>query len=258
MQQQKIDFAEPQPLQTIARGTWQIRRGAKCDGQIFVVRKTSLALDAGCAQTFADLGLVVVHFGGIDVAVAEPQRCSTMSRANVAAQIPCAEAEQRDARAIGSPPELGLYCCTHCRESRRSKDAVTVPCRQALRMRPAAPLNDFESARAGPRGERLPCSQLRTVSTGTPICAAKAVCVNPVSPAHIARVHRIKKAAIHRDSIAAGRRHFGSFGIDNRPFACHPAGFRPTVRRLSVAPEAWRLLQPYNAASNIANSSWIQ
>src|SRR5579871_4276847 len=40
----------------------------------------------------------------------------------------------------------------------------------------------LSSARAGPRGDRLPCSQLRTVSTGTPIRSAKAVCVNPVRP----------------------------------------------------------------------------
>ena len=33
-------------------------------------------------------------------------------------------------------------------------------------------VDHLERARAGPRGERLPCSQLRTVSTGTPMRAA--------------------------------------------------------------------------------------
>jgi hypothetical protein len=40
----------------------------------------------------------------------------------------------------------------------------------------------LSSARAGPRGERLPCSQLRTVSTGTPMRAANTACVSPVRP----------------------------------------------------------------------------
>ena len=38
----------------------------------------------------------------------------------------------------------------------------------------------LSSARAGPRGERLPCSQLRTVSTGTPMRAANSACVSLV------------------------------------------------------------------------------
>ena len=37
----------------------------------------------------------------------------------------------------------------------------------------------LSSARAGPRGDRLPCSQLRTVSIGTSICSANAACVRP-------------------------------------------------------------------------------
>ena len=38
----------------------------------------------------------------------------------------------------------------------------------------------LSSAFAGPAGSRLPCSQFRTVSNGTPIRAAKAACVSPV------------------------------------------------------------------------------
>ncbi len=37
----------------------------------------------------------------------------------------------------------------------------------------------LSKARAGPRGWRLPCSQLRTVSIGTSIFSAKAACVSP-------------------------------------------------------------------------------
>ncbi len=59
----------------------------------------------------------------------------------------------------------------------------------------------LSSARAGPRGERLPCSQLRTVSSGTSIFSAKAACVRPQRDAHLAHedgrigvVHRLLAA----------------------------------------------------------------
>src|SRR5262245_27294902 len=59
-----------------------------------------VALDAGGAQALADLALVVVHRGGIDVAVAEPQRLLDHARADAAAQVPGAEPDERNARAV--------------------------------------------------------------------------------------------------------------------------------------------------------------
>src|SRR5439155_1964194 len=47
----------------------------------------------------------------------------------------------------------------------RSAKAISATCSISL-----------SSARAGPRGERLPCSQLRTVSSGTPMRAANSAC----------------------------------------------------------------------------------
>ena len=51
-----------------------------------------LARDARGAQPLPHFALVVVHFGGIDVAVAEPQRLLDDARTDAPAQFPGAEA----------------------------------------------------------------------------------------------------------------------------------------------------------------------
>ena len=71
------------------------------------------------------------------------------------------------------------------RPSPRRSDArcrrvnVSGACPMWQRRRPAPDRSISASARAGPRGWRLPCSQLRTVSIGTSIFSAKAACVSP-------------------------------------------------------------------------------
>src|SRR5271168_3952500 len=57
-------------------------------------------LDRRSADAVADFALIIVHFGGVDMAVAEPQSLLDDARANPAAQIPGAEPEQRNAGAI--------------------------------------------------------------------------------------------------------------------------------------------------------------
>ena len=57
----------------------------------------------------------------------------------------------------------------------------------------------FNSALAGPAGKRLPCSQFRTVSNGTPIRAAKAACVSPVRR----RTRRVYAAASCADAASS-------------------------------------------------------
>jgi hypothetical protein len=72
----------------------------------------------------------------------------------------------------------------NARGLRRSLDAACqrdLPPRAAKAASGACSMS-LSSARAGPRGERLPCSQLRTVSTGTPMRDANAACVRPVRP----------------------------------------------------------------------------
>ena len=57
----------------------------------------------------------------------------------------------------------------------------------------------FSNALAGPAGKRLPCSQFRTVSNGTPIRAAKAACVSPVRR----RTRRVYAAASCADAASS-------------------------------------------------------
>ena len=99
MQQEEIHLREPQPRQALLGGALELARGEMrrpdLGGDEHVV-----ALDAGCAQSFADLALVVVHLRGIDVAVAKPQRLLDDPRAGATAQIPGAEPDQRNAGAM--------------------------------------------------------------------------------------------------------------------------------------------------------------
>jgi hypothetical protein len=62
--------------------------------------KYLVTLDARRANALPHLPLVVVHFRGVDVPVAEAQSLFNHARANASAQVPSAEAEQRDARAF--------------------------------------------------------------------------------------------------------------------------------------------------------------
>jgi hypothetical protein len=50
-----------------------------------------VAGNAGAAQSLAHFQLIVVHLGGIDMAIAEAQRLRDETRAAFPAQFPCAE-----------------------------------------------------------------------------------------------------------------------------------------------------------------------
>ena len=72
------------------------------------------------------------------------------------------------------------------RQASSRAGGIAIPAQRALprtaKAASGACSSTLRSARAGPRGDRLPCSQLRTVSTGTPIRAANAAWVRPVWP----------------------------------------------------------------------------
>ena len=100
VQQQEIDLGEPQPHQAVLGGPFELAR-RKMRGPDLGGDEHLLALDARGAQPLADFALVVVHLRGIDVAVAEPQRLLDQPCAGAPAQVPGAETDQRDARAMG-------------------------------------------------------------------------------------------------------------------------------------------------------------
>ena len=76
-------------------------RGARWSGHTFVVTNTCARGTPDDAQPLADLALVAVHLGGVDVAVAEAQRLLDHPHAGALAQIPRPEADRGNACAIG-------------------------------------------------------------------------------------------------------------------------------------------------------------
>jgi len=72
-----------------------------------------LALEAGGLQALADGALVIVRFRGVDMAVAETERCLHHLGANAAAQIPRAETEQRYASAMSAHRRNLVFAGTH-------------------------------------------------------------------------------------------------------------------------------------------------
>ena len=61
-----------------------------------------IAADAGGPHAVADLALVVVDLGGVDVAIAESQRLLDDARAGPAAQLPGPEPDRRDLAPLAS------------------------------------------------------------------------------------------------------------------------------------------------------------
>ena len=149
-----------------------------------------VARQARGAKALAHCLLVAVHRRGVDVAIAEPERGLDHARAGLAAQVPGAEPDDRNAGAVGfdgsngTPPRYGSEHAASPgsvptqRRAAISAVACVVPSTENATS--GAWSSSLSSARAGPRGERLPCSQLRTVSIGTPIRAANSACVSRV------------------------------------------------------------------------------
>ena len=90
---------QPQPRQAVLGGAFELARG-KMRRPDLGDDEHLVALDAGGAQPLPDLALVVVHLGGVDVAIAEPQRLLDDARAGAPAQVPGAETDERDAGAV--------------------------------------------------------------------------------------------------------------------------------------------------------------
>src|SRR5215475_8203383 len=75
-------------------------RGMLGFGQ-WISRRSTSESRSRTRLSLADLALVVVHFRGVDVAVAETQRLLHHARAGAPAQVPGAETDQRNAGAMG-------------------------------------------------------------------------------------------------------------------------------------------------------------
>ena len=121
MQQQQIDLGQPQPGQAIPRGALEFAR-RKMVGPDFRGDEDLAAFHSGGAQPLAHVALVIVHFRGVDVAIAEPQSLFDHARAGAPAQLPGAKPEQRNFRAVGLDDR--------CRSDRRhgtASDPIAAP-----------------------------------------------------------------------------------------------------------------------------------
>src|SRR5215813_8092473 len=146
-----------------------------------------LAPDAGSAQAVAHFTLILVSLGSVDVAIAEPDRLLDDARAGAAAQLPGAEPDRGDFGAVGFD-KMHVRSLTDrgCIMSRRRRtanvDRLKADHRQdlasAAKTVSGACAITASKARAGPRGARLPCSQFRMVSTGTPSRSANSCWVS--------------------------------------------------------------------------------
>src|SRR5580658_9400155 len=137
MQQQKVDRADAEPIKTVGRRAWKIGSG-EMRRPDFGGEEYVLTLDGGGFQAFADGALVIVHFRGVDMPVAEIERRLHHLGANPAAQIPGAEAKQRYAGAMGTHRGDLIFTRTHFANVSVQCAPVTGACRRAPRKRLAA------------------------------------------------------------------------------------------------------------------------
>ena len=99
MQQEQVDFGEPQSRQALLRGTLEIVR-SKMRRPDLGGDEDLVTSDIGGAQSFSHLAFVVVKLGGIDVAIAELQRLLYDTRTGAPAQLPGAEPNEGNAGAV--------------------------------------------------------------------------------------------------------------------------------------------------------------
>jgi hypothetical protein len=99
MQQEQVDFGEPQSRQALLRGTlkiaWSKVRRPDLRGD-----ESLVTADAGGVQPLSHLAFVVVKLRGIDVAIAEPQRLLDDTGTGTPAQLPGAEPNERNAGTV--------------------------------------------------------------------------------------------------------------------------------------------------------------
>ncbi len=181
MQEQKIDLTKAQPHQAIARRALKLARG-EMGRPDFRGDEERVAPNAGRAEAFPDFALVIVHFRRnrrADTRGVKPARRSVRRRGRV---NPTSQGQGAESWRPW-PRRPACFPCAHRSLTRPSAMRAhrLLPPNTAKAASGASSMT-LSSALAGPRGERLPCSQFRTVSTGTPIWAAKAICVRPVWP----------------------------------------------------------------------------
>src|SRR5260370_257039 len=188
MQQQQIDLGKAQLGQAVLGRSLEIIR-RKMGGPDFGRDEHIIASHSRSAQALADLAFVLIDLRGVDVAVAESQRLFDQTRAGSPAELPGAEPDRGNFGAVGLDELHGTYSgkpSAIMSRRRRAANIAESEFRIQVAGKPGARAANTvsgaweitaRSARAGPRGMRLPCSQFLMVSTGTPSRAANSSCV---------------------------------------------------------------------------------
>src|ERR1700682_492649 len=188
MQQQQVYLGKAQPCQALPGRSLEIIR-REMGGPDFGRDEHIVAPDPRSVQALADLAFVLIDLRGVDVAVAEPQRLLDQTCAGSPPQLPGAQPDRGNFGAVGLDE---LHCTYSDKPSpimsrrRRSANIAEREFRAQMGDTPGARAANTvsgaweitaRSARAGPRGTRLPCSQFLMVSTGTPNRAANSIWV---------------------------------------------------------------------------------
>ena len=247
VQQQQIDLGQAAAW---SGSPWRsVRDRSARNGvvQTLVVTNTSSRRTPRGAQALADLALVLVDLRGVDMAIAEPAAPARRGARRCARAVPRCPARSRGfwrrwPRRIAwlvlrrSEPIMSRGPrCQHAACDDRRRGAVRSSAKRGENVSGAWAIT-ASSARAGPRGMRLPCSQLRMVSTGTPSRAA-----NRAGSGARGGAGRAPPAALAQ--VGSGRGTTASPARAETP--ARPA-VRRSVRPLSAASAAWSI--PPNAA----------
>jgi hypothetical protein len=97
--QQQIDAIELEIFQAVMGRAFEVA-GAQVARPDLGGDEDLVTFDARRAQALAHRLLVAVHGGSVDVAIAETERLLDRARASLAAQVPGAEPDQRNAGAV--------------------------------------------------------------------------------------------------------------------------------------------------------------
>src|SRR6266436_5765209 len=188
MQQQQINLGKAQLGQALLGRSLEIIR-RKMGGPDLGRDEHIVASHSRSAQALANLAFVLIDLRGVDVAIAEPQRLLDQTRAASPPQLPGAAPDRGHFGAVGFDELHRTYsckpgfimsrrrCAANIAASESRAQVADTPGARAANTVSGAWEITARSARAGPRGMRLPCSQFLMVSTGTPSRAANSSCV---------------------------------------------------------------------------------
>ena len=243
VQQQQINGSQMPLVQALLGRALKIVRG-EMGGPDLGGHEDIVALDPRGAQCIADLAFVLVNLRVVNVTIAEPDGLLDHARAGTPAQFPSAQSGRGNGCAVGFDkqhrriPDRPLCPAATPMPTQRAAGSVA----NAANTVSGACAITASSARAGPRGIRLPCSQLRMVSTGTPNRAANSSWVSRARRRSSRTADDDLASSEAGDAVVAGARGIVAGASGNsrpsRNSTIRPSAF--SRKRCMVCPQALR------------------